>query len=353
MQSIVRLGLSLACTLSILPAGGDATSAIQLDDANRRLVAHIYEDDLRELQGLLHNYDSFETRWPSVDDEQVVARQAASSGVSPVASTKSDSAQVVASRVAPVGAVRPERAVSGADEFGPQLVGICFLALLYAFLALTLTWYFFGRSPSKIMAPDEDSLSTSTSSTRRYKQSRKRAKPDKDVDPWERADPWSSSSSGDDLELGKAHVVGQFPEPDPEPRLPAQAIPPEELPESGPTVTLWFDDKPFPLRYKPLGINFRKGKGARVTVESFAFNSYGKTLGLTKGMCLTKVEDQLVESIEFQHLDRRLRDSTEQLPLWPLRIDFRLPDSGQMKTWYFVERPLGVRLNDTDRKSVV
>lgn len=126
---------------------------------------------------------------------------------------------------------------------------------------------------------------------------------------------------------------------------PEEAPPPEPVPVETPRpsgVPIYFDDEPYYLEYRPIGIKFRTR--APIQIEEFVFNSYGKTLGLRKGQTLTRIGDLDVrEDHDFEMVSDDLTDALKDLPVWPLRLDFRTDAStNEIRTFNFTERPLGI-----------
>lgn len=134
-----------------------------------------------------------------------------------------------------------------------------------------------------------------------------------------------------------AEPVAEPVEENPLPVWMQRVVEPPALP---PGVSISFDGKPFYFQYKPLGIWF--WQKAPIKIESFPFNSYGKTLGLEKGMRLTQIGNEDVhENHKYSDVHEKLLDAVRHLPFWPLRVDFKTQE-GEIKNFYFLERPLGL-----------
>lgn len=127
-------------------------------------------------------------------------------------------------------------------------------------------------------------------------------------------------------------------EPEPAP-APAQ-IP--EVVAQPPGVPIYFDNEPYYFEYHPIGISFRHFTSP-IRIAGFTFNSYGRTLGLKEGQQLTRIKDVDVrEDFHYGQIDSLLCSAVQELPMWPLRIDFQT-NSNETKKFYFKQRPLGIR----------
>jgi len=41
-------------------------------------------------------------------------------------------------------------------------------------------------------------------------------------------------------------------------------------------------------------------------------------------------------------VETKLHNAIKDLPYWPLRVDFKIPSTGEVRTYYFKERPIGI-----------
>jgi len=113
---------------------------------------------------------------------------------------------------------------------------------------------------------------------------------------------------------------------------------PVESPRRG--VQLFFDHTPYDFDYRPVGIIFCPDKPIRI--ESFAFNSYAKTFGLTEEQRLTRIKEfDIKGNHDHSHVESVLADAMKDLPYWPLKIVFRTPIGG-IEEIEFVQKPLGM-----------
>jgi len=130
------------------------------------------------------------------------------------------------------------------------------------------------------------------------------------------------------------------PAPAPAPAPAPVAAAPAPKPKEFKGVPIYFDDKAYFFKYHPIGIKFHRH--APIKIDSFVFNSYGKTLGLKEGMQLTKIGDEDVhENHKYADVDHKLLDAIKDLPFWPLRLDFK-NQAGAVKTFMFKEKPIGI-----------
>lgn len=108
-----------------------------------------------------------------------------------------------------------------------------------------------------------------------------------------------------------------------------------------PGVPIYFDNKPYYVEYQPLGIKFHTT--TPVKCDDYIFNSYGKTLGIPKGSKLTRIRDiDVSNNHHISDVEEKLHNAIKDLPYWPLRIDFKVPNTNQIKTYYFKEKPIGI-----------
>mmetsp|Transcript_64810 Transcript_64810/g.119228 ORF Transcript_64810/g.119228 Transcript_64810/m.119228 type:complete len:698 (-) Transcript_64810:96-2189(-) len=108
-----------------------------------------------------------------------------------------------------------------------------------------------------------------------------------------------------------------------------------------PGIPIYFDNNPYYVEYQPLGIKFHTQ--LPVTCDDYIFNSYGKTLKIQKGQKLTKIRDyDVTNEKHISIVETRLHDAIKDLPYWPLRVDFKVPNTNEIKTYYFKERPIGI-----------
>mmetsp|Transcript_20121 Transcript_20121/g.35620 ORF Transcript_20121/g.35620 Transcript_20121/m.35620 type:complete len:696 (+) Transcript_20121:82-2169(+) len=125
----------------------------------------------------------------------------------------------------------------------------------------------------------------------------------------------------------------------PAPVVAAAAPPPAAKPPPG--IPIYFDNNPYYVEYQPLGIKFHTQ--LPVTCDDYIFNSYGKTLKIQKGQKLTKIRDyDVTNEKHISIVETRLHDAIKDLPYWPLRVDFKVPNTNEIKTYYFKERPIGI-----------
>merc|ERR1719410_1594689 len=101
--------------------------------------------------------------------------------------------------------------------------------------------------------------------------------------------------------------------------------------------------------WRPLGI--KHNNIAPIVVNEFTVNSYAKNkLPIQIGWKLVAIGgEQLNDSTDFKEVSEKLGDYMQELPLWPLPIDFRLK-TGEVKRFEFIQRPIGIEF---ERKSPI
>mmetsp|Transcript_162207 Transcript_162207/g.311454 ORF Transcript_162207/g.311454 Transcript_162207/m.311454 type:complete len:992 (-) Transcript_162207:129-3104(-) len=146
---------------------------------------------------------------------------------------------------------------------------------------------------------------------------------------------------GEDDEDEQEIVTAPEPEPVAAPEPEPAPAPAPVVPAPPPGVPIYFDNEPYYFEYRPLGITFLTE--VPIKIDGFTFNSYGRTLGLKQGQRITRIKDVDVrEDHHYSHVDSLLLSAVEELPHWPLRIDFQT-NTNEIRKFYFRHRPLGIR----------
>merc|ERR550532_1545896 len=87
---------------------------------------------------------------------------------------------------------------------------------------------------------------------------------------------------------------------------------------------------------------------APIVVEDFKCNSYAQAeLGVEREWTLRRIGNRNVaNNTNFAEVNRLLKDSQKDLPVWPLRISFYDQRTGKEHELEFGEKPIGIEFTN-------